>query len=268
MPSHASSSLPGLTRQSILFAKEMDARVKPAHDEWANPSRRRTAVALAFVSFLALSFSSSGLAQDAVADFYRGKQINLIVGYGPGGGYEFVNKVVGGAIPKEYISSIDAGIREAMEAGVLAGFPVVDIKVTLVDGSYHDVDSSEMAFKVAGSMAFKEASKRAKPVLLEPVMSVEVVTPKEFLGEVIGDLSRRRGKVHGQEQRLKVGSLDVVLYPLYHPAAALYTPAMLTVLEEDFARLPELLGRSAAPVEAPPVLEPVAAEPAVQLGLF
>src|SRR5438445_9532953 len=88
MPSHASSSLPGLTRQSILFAKEMDARVKPAHDEWANPSRRRTAVALAFVSFLALSFSSSGLAQDAVADFYRGKQINLIVGYGPGGGYD------------------------------------------------------------------------------------------------------------------------------------------------------------------------------------
>ena len=94
MPSHASSSLPGLTRQSILFAKEMDARVKPAHDEWANPSRRRTAVALAFVSFLALSFSSSGLAQDAVADFYRGKQINLIVGYGPGGGYDTAARVL------------------------------------------------------------------------------------------------------------------------------------------------------------------------------
>ncbi|MDX6553332.1 MAG: elongation factor, partial [Gaiellales bacterium] len=101
----------------------------------------------------------------------------------------------------EYISSIDAGIREAMEAGVLAGFPVVDIKVTLVDGSYHDVDSSEMAFKVAGSMAFKEASRRARPVLLEPVMAVEVVTPEDYMGDVIGNINSRRGQIEGMEPR-------------------------------------------------------------------
>jgi elongation factor G len=120
---------------------------------------------------------------------------------GQGAGYEFINKVVGGAIPREYISSIDAGIREAMEAGVLAGYPVVDIKVTLVDGSYHDVDSNEMAFKVAGSMAFKEASKRAKPVLLEPVMAVEVVTPEDYMGDVIGNINSRRGQIEGMEPR-------------------------------------------------------------------
>jgi elongation factor G len=120
---------------------------------------------------------------------------------GQGGGYEFINKIVGGSIPREYIPSIDAGIKEAMEAGVLAGFPVVDIKITLVDGSYHDVDSSEMAFKVAGSMAFKEASKRAKPVLLEPVMAVEVVTPEEYMGDVIGNINSRRGQIEGMEPR-------------------------------------------------------------------
>jgi elongation factor G len=120
---------------------------------------------------------------------------------GQGAGYEFINKVVGGAIPREYISSIDGGIREAMEAGVLAGYPVVDIKVTLVDGSYHDVDSSEMAFKVAGSMAFKEASRRGKPVLLEPVMAVEVVTPEEYMGDVIGNINSRRGQIEGMEPR-------------------------------------------------------------------
>jgi elongation factor G len=118
-----------------------------------------------------------------------------------GAGYEFTNKIVGGAIPKEYIPSIDSGIQEAMEAGVLAGFPVVDVKVTLVDGSYHDVDSSEMAFKVAGSMAFKEASRRAKPVLLEPVMAVEVVTPEEYMGDVIGNINSRRGQIEGMEPR-------------------------------------------------------------------
>jgi elongation factor G len=119
----------------------------------------------------------------------------------PGGGYVFENKIVGGAIPREYIPSVDAGIKEAMEAGVLAGFPVVDIVVSLVDGSYHDVDSSEMAFKVAGSMAFKEASKRAKPVLLEPVMAVEVVTPEEYMGDVIGNINSRRGQIEGMEPR-------------------------------------------------------------------
>jgi elongation factor G len=119
----------------------------------------------------------------------------------PGGGYVFENKIVGGAVPREYISSVDGGIKEAMEAGILAGFPVVDITVKLVDGSYHDVDSSEMAFKVAGSMAFKEASKRAKPVLLEPVMAVEVVTPEEYMGDVIGNINSRRGQIEGMEPR-------------------------------------------------------------------
>jgi elongation factor G len=119
----------------------------------------------------------------------------------PGEGYEFVDKIVGGSIPKEYIPSVDLGIQEAMESGILAGYPVVDVKIELVDGSYHDVDSSEMAFKIAGSMAFKEAMKRAKPKLLEPVMAVEVVTPEEYLGDVLGDLSARRGRVEGIEPR-------------------------------------------------------------------
>ena len=116
-------------------------------------------------------------------------------------GYEFVNKIVGGTIPKEYIPSVDAGIREAMESGVLAGFPVVDIKVELVDGSYHDVDSSESAFKIAGSMAFKEAARKAKPVLLEPIMAVEVVTPEDYMGDVIGNINSRRGQIEGMEPR-------------------------------------------------------------------
>jgi elongation factor G len=119
----------------------------------------------------------------------------------PGGGYEFVNKVTGGNIPKEYIPSVDAGIKEAMESGVLSGFPVVDIKVTLTDGSYHDVDSSEMAFKIAGSMAFKDACQKAGPVLLEPVFEVEVVTPQEYMGDVIGNLSSRRGQIDHMEDR-------------------------------------------------------------------
>ncbi len=120
---------------------------------------------------------------------------------GPGGGYEFVDKITGGTIPKEYIPAVDAGIQEALTSGVLAGYPTVDVRVTLVDGSYHDVDSSEMAYKIAGSMAVKEAARKASPVLLEPVMAVEVVTPEEYMGDVIGDLSSRRGKVEGMEQR-------------------------------------------------------------------
>jgi elongation factor G len=119
----------------------------------------------------------------------------------PGAGYEFVDKIVGGRIPREYIPSVDMGIQEAMEAGVLAGYPVVDVIAELVDGSYHEVDSSEMAFKVAGSMAFKNAMQRAKPKLLEPVMAVEVVTPEEYLGDVMGDLNSRRGRVEGLEPR-------------------------------------------------------------------
>ena len=120
---------------------------------------------------------------------------------GPGGGYEFVDKITGGVIPKEYIPAVDAGIQEAITNGVLAGYPLVDVRATLTYGSYHDVDSSEMAFKIAGSMAVKEAARRASPVLLEPVMAVEVVTPEDYKGEVIGDLSSRRGKVEGMEQR-------------------------------------------------------------------
>ena len=120
---------------------------------------------------------------------------------GPGGGYEFIDKISGGAIPKEYIPSIDQGIRESITSGVLAGYPTVDIRVTLTYGTYHDVDSSEMAFKIAGSMAIKKAANLASPVLLEPVMAVEVTTPEDYMGDVIGDLASRRGKVEGMEQR-------------------------------------------------------------------
>jgi len=120
---------------------------------------------------------------------------------GPGGGYEFVNKISGGKIPQEYIPSVDQGIQEAMASGVMAGYPVVDLRITLLDGSYHDVDSSEMAFKIAGSMCFKDAAKKAKPALLEPIFDVEVTTPEEHMGDVIGDLSGRRGKIESMDQR-------------------------------------------------------------------
>jgi len=119
----------------------------------------------------------------------------------PGTGYEFVNDIVGGSVPKEFIKPIDQGIREAMEGGILAGYPMVDVKAILYDGSYHDVDSNEMAFKIAGSMAFKEAARRASPVLLEPVMAVEVVTPEDYAGTIMGDLSSRRGRIEGMEHR-------------------------------------------------------------------
>ncbi len=146
----------------------------------------------------------------------RGQYGHVVIGLeptGPGGGYEFVDKITGGVIPKEYIPAVDAGIQEALTNGVLAGYPVVDVRVTLTYGSYHDVDSSEMAFKIAGSMAVKDAARKASPVLLEPVMAVEVVTPEENMGDVIGDLSSRRGKVEGMEQR---GTTQVVkaLVPL------------------------------------------------------
>jgi elongation factor G len=119
----------------------------------------------------------------------------------PGEGFDFVNKVKGGSVPSEFIPAVEQGIEEALETGVRAGYPMVDVRATLVDGKSHDTDSSELAFKIAGSLALKEAAKRAKPVLLEPIMAVEVVTPQEFLGDVIGDLSRRRGRVEGQEPR-------------------------------------------------------------------
>jgi elongation factor G len=119
----------------------------------------------------------------------------------PGGGYSFVDGTKGGVIPREYIPAIEKGVKEAMESGVLAGYPVVDVKSTVVYGSYHDVDSSEIAFKIAGSMAFREAMTKASPVILEPVMSLEVVTPEDFMGDVISDISRRRGRIGGQEPR-------------------------------------------------------------------
>ena len=119
----------------------------------------------------------------------------------PGSGYEFENAIVGGVVPKEYIPAVDKGVQEQMENGVIAGYPLVDCKVTLYDGSYHDVDSSEMAFKIAGSMAIQDACKKASPKLMEPIMRVEVIVPDEYLGDVMGDLNSRRGKIEGMEQR-------------------------------------------------------------------
>ena len=126
----------------------------------------------------------------------------------PGAGYEFVNKIVGGAIPKEFIPAVDQGIQGAMQAGVLAGYPVVDVKVTLYDGSYHEVDSSEMAFKIAGSMAFKDAMQKADPVLLEPIMKVVVTVPEEYMGDVMGDLNARRGQISGMDTRSGATQID------------------------------------------------------------
>ncbi len=141
----------------------------------------------------------------------------------PGSGYEFVNKIVGGVIPKEYIPAIDAGIQSAMNTGILAGYPVVDVKVTLYDGSYHEVDSSEMAFKVAGSMAFKEGMKNANPVLLEPIMKVVVTVPEEYMGDVMGDLNSRRGRIEGMEARngAQVITANVPLSEMFGYATAL-----------------------------------------------
>jgi elongation factor G len=130
---------------------------------------------------------------------------------GPGGGYEFINKISGGKIPREYIPSVDQGIQEAAEGGVLAGYPLVDVRATLVDGSYHEVDSSEMAFKIAGSMALKDAARRADPVLLEPVMEFEVTTPEEFMGEVMGDVTARRGRVEQIDERSGQKSIRVLV---------------------------------------------------------
>jgi len=140
-----------------------------------------------------------------------------------GKGYEFVNAIVGGVIPREYVPAIDKGIQEAMNNGVLAGFPIVDVKVTVFDGSYHDVDSNEMAFKIAGSMGFKEGFMKASPVLLEPIMKVEVVTPEDYMGDVIGDLNRRRGMVQGMDDSPsgKVVTAEVPLAEMFGYATSL-----------------------------------------------
>jgi elongation factor G len=146
----------------------------------------------------------------------RGQYGHVLIDIEPvesGAGFEFVNKIVGGSVPREYISPVQNGVKEAMDTGVLAGYPMVDVKITLRDGSYHEVDSSEMAFKIAGSMAFRDAAEKAKPVLLEPIMAVEVVTPEEYMGDVIGDLNSRRGKVQSMDRR---GAVQVIkaLVPL------------------------------------------------------
>ncbi|MBP1552351.1 MAG: elongation factor G, partial [Oscillospiraceae bacterium] len=129
----------------------------------------------------------------------------------PGKGYEFINSVVGGAIPKEYIGPVDQGIQGAMKSGVLAGYPVVDVKVELYDGSYHEVDSSEMAFKIAGSMAFKDAMKKANPVILEPVMKVATIVPDDYMGDVMGDFNSRRGLIQGTETRTGATQINAIV---------------------------------------------------------
>ncbi len=136
----------------------------------------------------------------------RGQYGHVVIELSPleEGGFQFENKIVGGAVPKDYVPAIEKGVKEAMDTGVIAGYPVVDVKVTLIDGSYHEVDSSEMAFKIAASMAFKDAAKKARPVLLEPIMKVEVVVPEEYVGEVIGDINSRRGRIQGIEDRKKI----------------------------------------------------------------
>jgi elongation factor G len=134
-----------------------------------------------------------------------------------GKGYEFVNGIVGGSVPREFIPAVDKGIKEAVDTGVIAGYPIVDVKVTIFDGSYHDVDSNEMAFKIAGSIGFKEGFRRAKPVLLEPIMKVEVVTPEEYSGDVIGDLNRRRGQITGMDEQIagKIITAEVPLSEMF-----------------------------------------------------
>jgi elongation factor G len=180
----------------------------------------------------------------------------------PGEGFDFINKIKGGSIPSEFIPAVEKGIEEALVNGVKAGYPVVDVRVTLVDGKYHDTDSSEIAFKVAGSLAFKEAAKRAKPVLLEPVFSVEVVTPEEFVGDVIGDLSRRRGHMHGQEKRgnAQVVSASVPLAEMFGYATDLRSTtqgrATYTMQFEKYEEVPARIaeeiveGRTGSPVPA------------------
>jgi elongation factor G len=173
----------------------------------------------------------------------------------PGTGYIFEDEIVGGAIPKEFIKPVNEGIREALTRGVLAGYPIDDVRVELYDGSYHDVDSSEMAFKIAGSMAFQDAAKKAKPVLLEPMMRVEVVVPKDYMGDVMGNLASRRGQIQSQEDRggTQIISSRVPLSEMFGYATDLrsrtqgratysmhfdrYEPAPQNVSEEVVARM-------------------------------
>jgi elongation factor G len=179
----------------------------------------------------------------------------------PGSGLIFEDKIVGGAIPREFIGSVEQGLREAMDAGVLAGYPMVDLKLTLIDGSYHDVDSSEMAFKIAGSMALREAVRRADPMLLEPIMDVEVITPEEYLGNVVGELSSRRGKVGGITQRgeARVVGASVPLAEMFgysttlrslSQGRAVYTMQFSHYEEVPKQKADEILNRGATAVAA------------------
>ncbi|HXH82926.1 MAG TPA: elongation factor G [Candidatus Tectomicrobia bacterium] len=182
----------------------------------------------------------------------------------PGGGFVFENRIVGGAVPREYVPAVEKGIREAMETGVLAGYPMVDVKVALTDGSYHEVDSSEMAFKIAASMGFKEACRRAKPVLLEPIMAVEVVTPEEYMGAVVGDLNSRRGRIVAMEAR---GSSQVIR--AHVPLAQMfgYATEMRSMTQGratytmQFARYEEV-----PPAIAEEIMAKVAGKPAARAG--
>jgi elongation factor G len=188
--------------------------------------------------------------------------VNIDLEPAPGEGFDFVNKIRGGSIPTEFIPAVEKGVEEALENGPKAGYPIVDVRVTLVDGKSHDVDSSEIAFKVAGSLALQEAAKRAKPVLLEPVFSVEVVTPEEFVGDVIGDLSRRRGHMHGQEKRgnAQVVSASVPLAEMFGYATDLRSTtqgrATYTMQFEKYEEVPARIaeeiveGRTGSPVPA------------------
>ncbi len=168
---------------------------------------------------------------------------------GPGGGYEFLDEITGGVIPKEYINPVNQGIQEALTAGVLAGYPTVDVRVRLTFGSYHDVDSSEMAFKIAGSLAIKKAARMANPVLLEPIMAVEVVTPEDYMGDVIGDLSSRRGRVEGMEQRGNSQAIraQVPLAEMFGYATDLRSRtqgrATYTMQFHSYAEVPDSIGK-------------------------
>jgi elongation factor G len=188
--------------------------------------------------------------------------VNIDLEPAPGEGFDFVNKIKGGSIPVEFIPAVEKGVEEALENGPKAGYPIVDVRVTLVDGKSHDVDSSEIAFKVAGSLALQEAAKRAKPVLLEPVFSVEVVTPEDFLGAVVGDLNRRRGIVNSQEKRgnAQVVSATVPLAEMFGYATDLRSTtqgrATYTMQFEKYEEVPAKIaeevieGRQGTPVPA------------------
>ncbi len=169
----------------------------------------------------------------------------------PGKGYEFVNGIVGGAVPREFIPAVDKGIKEATESGVLAGYPVVDVKVTLFDGSYHDVDSNEMAFKIAGSMAFKDAMRAAKPVILEPIMKVEVVTPEDYYGDIVGDLNRRRGQIVGMEDSVsgKVVTAEVPLAEMFQYSTSMRSMSQgRATYTMEFSKYVEVPGNVAAAI--------------------